>query len=143
MARQQATTTSWTHLIVYQVVKDQDFPRSASASKPYVTHKTKEHWVGLEPTSSHYKSEILAARRPVQNQIVSYLLGLRCPASTNKLVGPEGFEPSPNWVRTSHAAITPQSHIRLVGVVIIESLSNWRRRNRTFHRLLIRQLLHH
>ena len=73
MARQQATTTSWTHLIVYQVVKDQGFPRSASASKPYVTHKTKEHWVGLEPTSSHYKSEILAARRPVQNQIVSCL----------------------------------------------------------------------
>ena len=79
--------------------------------------KAQEHRVGVEPTSSHYESEILAARRPVLVSVQNLDWGVRntcaflIPHSPFHIgvVGLEGLEPSPNWVRASHAAITPQS----------------------------------
>ena len=50
--------------------------------------KSREHRVGLEPTSPPYEGGVLAAGRPV-------------PASR---VGPEGLEPSPNRLRAGRSA---------------------------------------
>lgn len=115
MARQQATTTSWAQKIGYRIVKE---PVRCNPDSPSTWHlegttphrtkwtgfRTQEHRMGVEPMSPHYENGILAARRPV---LVCRFASL----GHESQVRPEGFEPSPNWVRTSHAATTPQSQI--------------------------------
>ena len=103
MARRQATATSWALKVKPNCQR--------SGNRPV---GSKEHWVGLEPTSPHYESGILAAGRPVpvearalRNEstrdsicILEPRISLLAPAQ----VGPEGLEPSPIWLRARHAA---------------------------------------
>ena len=67
-----------------------------------------EHREGLEPSSPDYKTGILAAVRPMQVGCRCVVVGLqlRPPHSGLRfqIVGPEGFEPSPIWLRARHAA---------------------------------------